>query len=231
MSEEGRILAENRRRERELPAELYRADQPGELFLRQDRVRVALALLRRVGRVPTGPSRCLEVGCGRGGWLPELVSWGVYSSSLAGIDLDPERIEEAGLRLPEVDLRVGSATELPWLDGSFDLVVVSTVFSSILDAKVRRAVCDEVTRVLARDGALLWYDIRVDNPRNRNVRGISRRELARLFPALELAARSAGLLPPLARPLARLSPTLAAVVAALAAPLRSHLVAVLTWPP
>lgn len=223
--EAARILAENERRRRELPASRYAPSEPGELFLRLDRSRVARRLLARSGKMPSSDSRVLEIGCGSGGWLTELLSWGIAPVHLAGIDLDAARVEVAKEALPGVDLRVGDAAALPWPDGDIDLVVISTVFSSILDHEVRAQVAREVVRVLSPQGAVLWYDLRFNNPNNANVEGISARALARLFPELEVVARPCGLMPPLARWLARRSPSLASLAAALP-PLRSHLLAV-----
>ena len=43
----------------------------------------------------------------------------------------------------------------------------------------------------------MWYDFRFDNPQNRQVRGIGRRELRALFPQLRGRIRSVTLAPPL----------------------------------
>lgn len=227
--EGARILAENARRRAEIPTSRYAPWEPGELFLRHDRSRVALCLLARVGRLPASIARALEVGCGTGGWLPELLSWGLSEGNLAGLDLDAGRIDVAHARLPAADLRVGDATALPWHDASFDLIVISTVFSSILDRDVQVAIADQITRALAASGAVVWYDLALDNPNNRNVRAISSRQLATLFPQLKVTVRRCGLLPPLARWLAPRSHTLATLAATLP-PLRSHLLGILTHP-
>jgi ubiquinone/menaquinone biosynthesis C-methylase UbiE len=227
--EAARILAENARRLAEIPAGRYAPWQPAELFLRQDRTRSALRLLKDVNRLPTSGARALEVGCGTGGWLPELLAWGLETPDLAGIDLDTNRVEVARKRFPSADLRVGDAAALPWPSDHFDLVVVSTVFSSILDGGIQTRVAAEIERVLNPGGALLWYDLALDNPRNRNVRGIGRSALRALFPQLIGQVRRCGLLPPLARWLAARSHTLATLAATLP-PLRSHLLAVLHRP-
>jgi ubiquinone/menaquinone biosynthesis C-methylase UbiE len=128
--------------------------------------------------------------------------------------------------LPAADLRVGDASHLPWPASTFRLVVASTVFTSILDGSVRRVVASEATRVLTSDGALLWYDFAVNNPRNAHARGVRRRELRELFPTLRGRIESVTLAPPLARFVARRSWTLATVLEAIPL-LRTHLVAVL----
>ncbi len=190
------------------------------------RRRLATDLLRRAGVFPEPDTPCLEVGYGRLGWLGDLISWGVRESRLCGIELDAVRAAEARDRLPAADLRVGDARELPWADGDFQLVIASTVFTSVLEGDLRQRLAAEMVRVLRPGGALLWYDFRADNPRNPNVRGIGRRQLRGLFPELAGEIRSATLAPPLTRLIAPRNHLLATVFEALPF-LRSHLVAVL----
>jgi len=189
VTETDRILEELRRREREVPVDFYSLDRPANRFLRQSQERA----LRTIG--PLAGKRVLEVGCGSGNWL-EMMSG---AGSLAGIDLDPGRAARAAERFPDADIRSGDASRLPWAGGSFDLVLQSTVFSSILDPGMRRAVASEMLRVLAPDGAILWYDFFVDNPSNPHVRGVRRREIEALFPGCRVSLRRATLAPPLAR--------------------------------
>ncbi len=224
--ENQRLLREYRRREVEIDADRYAPWQPAECFMRAQRRRRAGRLLRRARVFPGAQTPCLEVGYGRLGWLGDLVSWGVRETSLAGIELDPVRAAEAQRLLPSADLRVGDAGEMPWGDGAFRLVIASTVFTSVLEPASRRLMAAEIERVLIPGGALLWYDFRVNNPRNRAVRGIRRRELRALFPELAGAVRSVTLAPPLARLIAPWSHWLATTLETIPA-LRSHLVAVL----
>lgn len=196
--ERRRILTEYRRRAAELPRDLY----------------------ARRGEA------CLEVGYGSLGWLADLLSWGLREADLHGIELDADRAAVAREALPDADLRVGDAAELPWPDGSFRLVIASTVFTSILDRQVRQKVAGEIVRVLAPEGALVWYDFAVDNPRNPNVRRVTRRELATLFPTLRGPVRSVTLAPFLARAVAPHSWAVATLLEAVPF-LRTHLVAVL----
>ena len=192
MTETDRILEELRRREREIPADFYSLDRPANRFLREGQKRALLKALEEVG--PVSGKRVLEVGCGSGNWL-EMLS----GAELAGIELDPERAALAASRFPGADIRAGDASRLPWASGSFDLVLQSTVFSSILDPGMRRAVASEMLRVLAPGGAVLWYDFFVDNPANPHVRGVRRREIVALFPGCCIVLRRATLAPPLAR--------------------------------
>ncbi|MFL6289911.1 MAG: class I SAM-dependent methyltransferase [Thermoanaerobaculia bacterium] len=208
MKEADRILEELRRRERELPADLYSLDRPANRFLRQGQERALRKALEEIG--PLAGKRVLEVGCGSGNWLEMLAG-----AALSGIELDPGRAAGAAARFPGADIRTGDASSLPWASGSFDVVLQSTVFSSILDPGMRRAVASEMLRVLAPDGAILWYDFFVDNPSNSHVRGVRRREIEALFPGCRVALRRATLAPPLARRIVPVSWKLAALLESL----------------
>ncbi len=174
----------------------------GNLYIMQQCERRMLALLRRCG--VDLPSRAiLEIGCGTGYWLREFIKWGARPEKLAGIDLLPDRLVAARrLSAPGVQLECASAARLPFSDGAFDLVFQSTVFTSILDFNLRRQAAAEMVRVVKNDGLMLWYDYHFDNPWNRDVRGVRRAEIAKLFPDCRIELEHATLLPPLARRLA-----------------------------
>jgi ubiquinone/menaquinone biosynthesis C-methylase UbiE len=170
------------------------------LFMMQDRERVALRCLHRHGVTDLASQRILEVGCGHGQWLGDFLKWGASADNLTGIDLIPERIAAARARLPaSVRLEVGSAAALDVPDESFDIVLQSTVLSSVLDAGIRGDIASELRRVVRRGGLILWYDFFVNNPRNRDVRGLKLAEIRGLFPDCQVDLRRVTLAPPLAR--------------------------------
>jgi len=224
--ERQRILLEYERREREIASDRYAPWQPAHRLELDGRKRTAAQMLQRAGVFPRGGDRCLEVGFGGVSWLGELISWGVRAPDLHGIDLDQNRVRKSHEILPTADLRAGDASELPWSNDTFQLIIASTLFTSILDSNVRRLVADEILRVLAPGGALLWYDFAFNNPRNSNVRGIKKAELKNLFPGLAGKIRSVTLAPPIARLIAPRSWALAAILETIPL-LRTHLLAVL----
>ena len=182
------------------------------------------AELERTGLTPGAGRRLLDVGCGQGDLLARLRDRGAPAGSLIGVDLLPERIAAGTARFGDLDLQVADARELPLADAAVDVVVLSTVFSSILDPDIRSRVARECLRVLRPGGAVLCYDARTPNPRNDAVHAIGRAELRRLFPGCAVETRSLTLIPPLAR---RLGPATDALYGPLsAAPfLRTHLLA------
>jgi len=225
MSENQRILNEYARREREIPGDRYSVWNPSQIFMLEGRRRSAIALLHRMNIFPKAGDACLEVGYGKLGWLAELIGWGLKETDLYGIELDDERAMVAKEALPSADLRVGDASVLPWPDGMFKLVIASTVFTSILDIRMRSDIAKEITRVLKPGGALLWYDFSFNNPRNPNVRGIGSRELRELFPMLHGPIMRVTLAPPLVRAIVPWSWVLAVMLEAIPL-LRSHLMGV-----
>jgi len=225
--EQARIADVYRRREVEIDKVRYAPWQPAANMMAAERKRVAAEMLHDLGKFPQRGDRSLEIGCGRLGWLADLLSWGLMETDLHGIDLDTDRMQTARQTFPNADLRAGDAAELPWPDESFEFVVLSTVFSSILDEDVRKDVADESTRVLSRGGAVVWYDLAVDNPKNHDVRGINAKELRYLFPGLRAVSRSVTLAPPLARKVAGGSMLLATALTAFPF-LRTHILAILT---
>ncbi len=199
MQETDRIRNEYRRRDRELGSEFYGLHRPGNLFVRHGQERALLQALLRSQSVPLEDKRILEIGCGRGQWFVTFETLGAQPDHMAGIELDADRAEDCAVRFPPADIRVGDATQLPWDDGTFDIVFQSTVLTSVLDPKVKTQLANEMLRVVKEDGVLLWYDFQYNNPKNPNVRGIGRREIARLFPSCYIWLRRATLAPPIAR--------------------------------
>lgn len=207
-------------------ADRYHPLRPEVWQARQERERALAALLTRYVSRPLAELDVLEVGCGHGDNLAELLRWGFDPARLVGNDLLPERVAVARRRLPAaLQVIEGDATALPFDAGRFDLVVQSTVFSSILDGAFQQRLAAAMWRWLRPGGAVLWYDFTVDNPRNADVRGVPLRRVQALFPQARIDARRVTLAPPLARVLCRLHPALYRVANTLP-PLRTH---VLAW--
>ncbi len=221
-----RVQTEYERRKTAIQDDLYAPWQPGEMLMTSERKRIAASMLKRLGKFPDTGERCLEVGYGKLGWLPDLLAWGLRECDLYGIELDSERARHARMSLPSANLKIGDATDLPWQDEYFDIVVVSTVFSSILNLEVRTIIADEISRVVAPGGVVVLYDTVYKNPRNKNLRPLRRGEVKTLFPAFDCTFQSLTLAPPIARMVAGRSWTLATFLSALPF-LRTHCLALL----
>ena len=182
----------------------YSAFNPGHLFRVQRTDRATLAALKRHGFERLKQLDVLDVGCGDGRLLRRLIDWGADRTRLHGVELLPERVEAARRADPGLDVRQGDASALPFADASFDLVFQTTVFSTIVEEAMRRAVATDIARVLRSGGAVVSYDLRVARDR-RHTRGIGAADLQRLLPGFGVDARRVTLIPPLARTLARWS--------------------------
>jgi SAM-dependent methyltransferase len=167
----------------------------------QERQRELLKLLAaRPGR--PADWQATEVGCGAGGNLLDLLRLGLLPAHLTGIELLPERLIAARAGLPEgVRLLAGDAAVADVTPASQDLVLQSTVFSSILDDVLQQRVADAMWTWLKPGGAVVWYDFTINNPRNPDVRGVPIKRVRELFPQGHFTARRVTLAPPLARAL------------------------------
>lgn len=185
-------------------AGLYSPANEAHLFAIQGRQRALLRALRREGFWPLDDKDVLEVGCGGGNVLLELLGYEANPERLRGVDLLAERVAVAGRRLPHLALGCASGEHLPYADRSFDLVLQFTVFSSILDRRICYTVANEIRRVLRPGGAILWYDFWI-NPVNKQTRGIRPAEIRRYFPNSRYRFDRITLAPPLARRLVPIS--------------------------
>lgn len=201
------------------------ARRPGVQRMRSERWYIAGEIL--AAQFPESAQiRVLDVGCGEGDDLARIRRL-LPRAELFGIDLIPQRLSQAQLAVPDARLEVRGGEALPFPDGSLQVVLLSTVLSSILDPGTRRLVAEEAYRVTGEDGLLLVYDIRFPSPWNPNVIPITRRDLRDLLPGAQIRARSMTLLPPLARAIGDIRPGLYGPLSCLR-PLRTHYLSVVT---
>ncbi len=170
---------------------------------------------------PLSQCRILDIGCGSGhllGWFHER---GALAANLVGVDLLPNRIRLARETFPKLTFLEGNAESSDFEDGSFDLVSVFTVFSSILDATMARNVAQTMRRILSHHGAVVWYDMRYPNPWNPHLRAMTKSRIRELFPSFVLELEPVSLLPPVARRLGMLADRAYPLLASIPL-LRSH---------
>lgn len=221
-----RIKAEYDRRAREIPGGFYDFDRPANLFALHGRERALRDALAWHGALPLANRTVLEIGCGAGEWFNTFSRLGLPAQHQFGIELDSARAADAKATFPLASIVNGDATRLPWPNASFDLVFQSTVFTSVLEAQMKQQLASEMLRVLKPGGAVLWYDFVYDNPFNKQVKGVSVREVKRLFGARASRFYRTTLAPPLARRLVPLSWPLASALEQLKL-LNTHVLGVL----
>lgn len=122
-----------------------------------------------------------------------------------GIDLLKDRVKRAKELSPNIDLVCRNAESIHFADKTFDIILQSTTFTSILNVNMKRRIATEMLRVLKNDGIILWHDFRYDNPKNPDVKGIEKREIIELFPNCRYDFNKITLAPPIARKLAPIS--------------------------
>jgi SAM-dependent methyltransferase len=202
----------------------YSPRRPEVRQMMEERRRAIVRLFFELAWRDLSARRGLEVGCGGGGNLLELMRMGFAPEHLTGIELLPESFAQARRKLPDaLRLVAGDACEATIEPSSQDLVLQFTVFSSVLDDAFQQRLADKMWCWLRPGGGVLWYDFTVNNPGNADVRGVPLARVRSLFPVGRVSARRITLAPPLARTICRVHPALYAMFSLPL--LRTHLLA------
>lgn len=192
----------------------------------QERQRALITLLSNHAPVSLVQLNVLEIGCGSGGNLLELLRMGLTPENLVGNELLSERATLARKNLPiACEVLEGDATTLGLLPNSFDVIYQSTVFSSLLDNTFQQHLASLMWEWVKPGGGILWYDFIYNNPNNPDVRGVSIKRIHELFPEATIDVRRVTLAPPISRRVCKIHPSLYTLFNAIPA-LRTH---VLCW--
>jgi SAM-dependent methyltransferase len=116
---------------------------------------LAAALIDAAGIEPE--DRVLDVGCGTG-QLTRALAERVGGGNVTAIDPAAGVVEVCRQRVPDADVRVGSAESLPFADGEFDAVLAQLVVNLVGDPP---AAVREMARVAAEGApvaACVWDD-------------------------------------------------------------------------
>ncbi len=110
---------------------------------------------------PQPMERILDLGCGTG-TLTEMIQIRQPEATIVGIDIDPAVIKIAQRKMmrdqiTQVHGTRGYTINLPFAEGSFNLVVTSMVLHHLIFADKRKTF-QEVTRVLATGGRFCIVD-------------------------------------------------------------------------
>ena len=111
-------------------------------------------------------------------------------------------------------------------DSKFDIITTFTLFSSILNEESRAKVATEIHRILKPNGFIIYYDLRINNPINKNVIGIKKNDLYKLFPNMKYEIQSTTVLPPISRKLGKFTNSLYPFLTKLSC-LHSHYIGIL----
>jgi SAM-dependent methyltransferase len=131
-------------------------------------VDTALACLAHVV-APTQPARLLEIGCGNGLMLQTVA--GLHPQlQLTGVDYSPHMVELAqGRGIPGCDVRQGDVRALDFPDGTFDVVLSERCVINLLDEDDQMRSFEEIHRVLAPGGHLVFIEAFTDGFANLNL--------------------------------------------------------------
>ena len=108
--------------------------------------------------VPRG--RALDVGCGTGALAQRLAGQGY---EVTGVDPSEGMLDVLRERAPAITAIGASGTDLPFEDGSFDLVYCVAVMHHVAEPEAVRRTLAEMARVTRPGGLVLVWD---HNPRN-----------------------------------------------------------------
>jgi SAM-dependent methyltransferase len=106
------------------------------------------------------PGRGLDVGCGTGVLAARLAAAGY---AMSGVDPSAGMLDVLRSRFPAVAAVEASGTELPFADGSFELVLTVATLHHIADPGDVRLTLAEMVRVARPGGRIVVWD---HNPRN-----------------------------------------------------------------
>lgn len=212
MSLETDRIVQSYRRRQGIPVDRYSVLNPCVNLMLQERQRALINIFELIGLSCLDDTSILEVGCGAGDNLLDLIRMGASPANLVGNDLIEKRLLVARDRLPRsVRLLQGDAVQLELPEVFFDIVYQSTVFSSILDDDMQVALAKKMWSLVKPGGGIIWYDFAYNNPHNPDVRGVPIGRIKELFPFAKSQFYRVTLAPPIARRLVQLSPHLYAL--------------------
>lgn len=127
------------------------------LYGRRALEQAVVAVLNEAG-VRLGGRTVLDLGCGPGIHLRFLVELGASPERCHGIDLMEDRIAYARSANPAMTFTQGDALD-SGLEGPFDIVCQFTALSNQLEDEQRQQFANEMRRLVAPGGVILWHDI------------------------------------------------------------------------
>lgn len=220
--ERNRILQTYEQRKSSGISSLYHWSKADVLVSDFSRERAAAKLLLRAGKSDISEMDILDVGCGTGQWLIQLMQWGATPSKLHGIDLLADRIDVAQSYLPNSVIDVTEGWPLPFEGNRFDLICANTVISSIHEPEARAKLAGEMLRICHPQGAIMIYDFQINKPGSTDTIALKKSEVQRIFPQCVIDTQSLILAPPINRRVAPVSCTLAILMEAMLPFLRTH---------
>jgi SAM-dependent methyltransferase len=131
--------------------------------------------------------RVLDIGCGNGRSTRMYLDLGLHPDQLTGLDVRPGAIDLARTLNPSIRFDVYDGEKIPFPDGAFTWIHVSTVVSSIKTHKHRLELAARITEKLRPGGYVFYFDL----IRANDFAGHDTIRPEALFPGLEVVSRHA----------------------------------------
>jgi ubiquinone/menaquinone biosynthesis C-methylase UbiE len=196
-------------RRKNISSNRYSILNPATVLIEQEKERAMIKWIKRNQIEPLENKKLLEVGCGIGTNLQKFIKFGIAPSNIFANELLNERLQTAKVLLPsQINFYDGSALNLRFNENYFDIVFQSMVFSSILDSDYRHRLAEKMWQWVKPGGGILWYDFIYNNPSNKDVNGVSLKEVRDLFKVKKLYYKKITLAPPIARFVTKVHPFL-----------------------
>jgi SAM-dependent methyltransferase len=204
------------------------------LYCKNERDIVYAQAIRKTFGNDLSERKIIEIGAGTGSNLLFFqylgFQWGnIYANELLENRYNtlktrilPSPIACSQKLMDEVCIQ-GDALQLPYKE-KFDVVLQSTVFTSIMDMDFRKALAEKMWDMLKPNGIILSYDFTYNNPNNKDVRKLTRKEIKALFPNNHgIQFKKVTLAPPIARRVGKFYNLINFLFSAM----RTHLIAVI----
>ncbi|MBT8196589.1 MAG: methyltransferase domain-containing protein [Bacteroidia bacterium] len=126
------------------PAGMVRAERRADFFVSEGKIQAT--------------DKVLEIGCGTGLFTKKV--YDKTKAQITAIDISPELLEQAKVKLPEAEFLVEDAMNMKYDDNTFDVVFGSSVLHHLDMEKAMT----ELFRVLKPGGRLVFAEPNMINP-------------------------------------------------------------------
>ncbi|MEK7434440.1 MAG: class I SAM-dependent methyltransferase [Cyanobacteriota bacterium] len=159
----------------------YSPLNPSNYYILSSREKMLNHFLNKYYQRTLPTIKIIDIGFGNGFDIFNLVKYGATVRNIYGTEIIKERYEKVKYALTDTNLRMVENFILPYPNGLFDLVIQSTVLSSIQHEESRKKLASEMLRLLKKGGKVFSYDMRYPNPFNKDTLAIDKKELKNLF--------------------------------------------------
>ena len=193
------------------------------LYIAKEREIEYACMVRKIFGQDLSTKKMIEIGADSGSNLLSFNKLGIKWENIYANELLEERYSVLRERFPNSTCTLGDALDLEYRE-TFDIVFQSLVFTSILDQDFRKQLASKMFDMLKQGGIIISYDFTYNNPKNKDVLKLTKKDIKKLFPQCrEIKFKRVTLAPPISRKVGRFYD----IVNFLFPFLRTHLIAVI----